>query len=148
MSKPALGRGLGELMSGQKVPANFPTGATSPTTPEPAAENVSATETATPQLEATPGVSTLLLGKTEAPKVETKNPFAEPTAQPKPALDLSFLKWVLIIADVLLIGSTSFFVLTKMKTAKLTFVDGTLCFVTIGFAACLGCIAFYLHRHE
>ena len=142
MSKPALGRGLGELMSGQ----NFPTSATSPAAPAVEAEPTSVSETSEPQLEATPGVSTLLRGKTETPKAETNNPFAQPAKESKPALDLSFLKWVLIIADLFLIIPTSFFVLKK--TSKLSFLEGTLCVLTFGVSACLGCIALYLHRHD
>lgn len=143
MSKSALGRGLGDLMSGQKAPSNLPTSsaATDSSSPE---TNLTAPPAETSPETTTPGVSTLLRGKTETPKPEA-NPFAPSPAQSKPPVDWSFLKWILIAADVLLIIPTSFFVLTK--SSRITFVEGTLCVVTFAFAAAVGCLALFIHRY-
>ncbi|MDB6029362.1 MAG: hypothetical protein JWM68_5585 [Verrucomicrobiales bacterium] len=127
-------------MSGQKAPSNLPTGI-----PVSTEGSSPASETEVP-LEATPGVETLLRGKIEAPKPETKNPFAQPVSESKPPVNWSVLIWILVVADILLIVPTSFFVLTK--SGRMTFMEGTLCVITFGFAACLGCIAFFVHRHE
>jgi hypothetical protein len=95
--------------------------------------------------DATPGVSTLLLGKTDAPKpVETKNPFVEGSTQ-KPPLNWSLIKKVFLVSDILLILPTSFFVLTK--GSRMTFLEGTVCVVVFGFAAALGCLAYLIHQH-
>ncbi len=171
MSKSALGRGLGELMSGQKVPSNLPTAATTPVQPVPAGTEGTETpvvEVSTTATEAdvqtqtqtvtaapTPGVGTLLRGKVETPKptetpkpaeTQTQNPFAATEPKEKPPINWSVLKWILIIADLLLIVPTSYFVMTK--SAKLSFMEGTVCVVTFAFAGCLGTVAYFIHRHE
>jgi hypothetical protein len=142
MSKSALGRGLGDLMGEQKMPSNVPL----PSTPRKGVEENGSNRTDESVDVATPGVETLLRGKTETPKAEDKNPSIEPVKQASPPVKWSFLKWVLLIADLLLIVPMSLFVLTR--STKINFLEGTLCVVTFSFAAGLGCLAFYIHRHE
>jgi len=127
MSKPALGRGLGELMGGQK-PA-------SPAAPAPVPETEPGPEASTP------GLGALLRGKQEM-----SNPFAQSSIPPKPPVTWLLLKWCFVVADVLMLVPTSFFVLTKK--APLTFLEGALCVITFAFAACLVCVALLIHQYE
>src|SRR4051812_41209803 len=96
MSKPGLGRGLGDLMGGQKpaLPSVTPESAAAPTEAKPESS--------------TPGLGTLLRGKQEM-----QNPFAQSSLPAKPPVTWLLLKWCFVIADVLMLIPTSFFVLTK-----------------------------------
>jgi hypothetical protein len=134
MSKPALGRGLGSLLSSRHVES---------TTSSPSAARV------------TPGVATLISGNREtcsastAPNADGVLPTEETSLRKTAQLDLQAvarttrLRWMLVAADVALCGMAA---IVLLRSPKLRPEEIALCVAAVLLGAWLGCSAWMLGR--
>ena len=131
MSKPALGRGLGSLLSSRHVES---------TTSSPSAARV------------TPGVATLISGHRETDSTQRSVgdlPAEETPCRPveRPNVHTvartTRLRWMLVAADVALCGMAS---IVLLRSPKLRPEEIALCVAAVLLGAWLGCSAWMLDR--
>jgi hypothetical protein len=134
VSKPALGRGLGNLLKD----SNAPTAAEEkPATPEaPAAPQPPAPPTAL-----TPGMASLLRGKQAERQPDATPADPQPTASERPTGDRKVLKGSLVAADMLLLTLTGYLVFNSHKPFGA--VEVSLCIIAVGLGAWLTCLALW-----
>ena len=128
MSKPALGRGLGNLMHGTKVAGARTDSPDASTGPE--------------EVSVDPGLGSLLRGgkSNEVPPAETTD--AAANLVPAHARQTRLIQCSLIGADVLLIGLAGLIVFKR--TAPLGAGEVLLCFAAVALGAWLSCLAVML----
>ena len=131
MSKPALGRGLGSLLSSRHVES---------TTSSPSAARV------------TPGVATLISGHRETDSTQRSVgdlPAEETPCRPveRPNVHTvartTRLRWMLVAADVVLCGMAA---IVLLRSPKLRPEEIALCVAAVLLGAWLGCSAWMLDR--
>ena len=128
MSKPALGRGLGNLMQGTKVAG--------------ARTDSPDTSAGAEEVSVDPGLGSLLRGgkSSETPTTEATDEAAN--LVPTHARQTRLIQCSLIAADLLLVGLAALIVFKR--TAPLGFVEALLCFAAVALGAWLSCLAVML----
>ena len=125
MSKPALGRGLGSLLSSR---------------------HVESTESVPSTVRVTPGVATLISGNQRTAGV---SPIEDASVRQAAKLDVrtvartTRLRWMLVAADVALCGMAA---IVLLRSPKLRPEEIALCVVAVLLGAWLGCNAWMLGR--
>lgn len=131
MSKPALGRGLGSLLSSRHVES---------TASSPSAARV------------TPGVATLISGNRETDSTQRAASIQPAEETPSRQVDrpdvhtvarTTRLRWMLVAADVALCGMAA---IVLLRSPKLRPEEIALCVAAILLGAWLGCSAWMLDR--
>ena len=128
MAKPALGRGLGDLMQGTKV-------AGSPADPPSDAAGAGETNLA-------PGLTSFLRGAKPAETVPEESAAIPKEVFPPRPRPTQLIQVSLIGADLLLSGLAA--VMVFKRTAPLSPGEGWLCFAAVALGAWLSCLAVML----